>query len=131
MATNKNETPAIELDEVTKAAVEALVKSRVEEALKAKEAETKKEIIPEAKPGYDPRMEERVCVRLLYDGDKYKEPVFLQINGENCLVQRGVPVMIKRKFAILLEQSDDASKKAIRYEQKQSKELDAIKSYGI
>lgn len=35
----------------------------------------------------------------------YKEPVFLQINGENCRIERGVPVKIKRKFKNLLDQS--------------------------
>lgn len=35
----------------------------------------------------------------------YKEPVFLAINGENCRIERGVRVKIKRKFANLLDQS--------------------------
>ena len=33
-------------------------------------------------------------------------PVFVAVNGEGCLIKRGEPVRIKRKFARVLEQSD-------------------------
>ena len=51
------------------------------------------------------RMEEYVTISLLKDNGKYKDDVFVAVNGENCAVQRGVPVRIKRKFAIQLTQS--------------------------
>lgn len=50
-------------------------------------------------------LEEYVTVRLFKDKTKYKEDVLLSVNGENCLVQRGKDVRIKRKFALVLEQS--------------------------
>ena len=50
--------------------------------------------------------EEYVTVELFYDGDKYKDDVFVCVNGENCLIQRGKPVKIKRKFANILKASD-------------------------
>ena len=52
------------------------------------------------------RMEEYVPVRLFRDNDTYSRDVFVAVNGEGCLIKRGEDVMIKRKFADLLEQSD-------------------------
>ena len=52
------------------------------------------------------RMEEYVLVRLFRDNDKYSRDVFVAVNGEGCLIKRGEDVMIKRKFADVLEQSD-------------------------
>ena len=45
-------------------------------------------------------------VRLFKDNDRYKDDVFVAVNGEGCLIKRGETVMIKRKFAEVLEQSD-------------------------
>ena len=52
------------------------------------------------------RMEEYVPVRLFRDNDNYSRDVFVAVNGEGCLIKRGEDVMIKRKFADVLEQSD-------------------------
>ena len=42
----------------------------------------------------------------MFKGDgKYADDVFLAVNGENCVVKRGYPVKIKKKFALILEQS--------------------------
>lgn len=57
-------------------------------------------------------LEEYVTVELFKDSDRYREDVFLQIGNENCLIQRGVPVQIKRKFALLLEQTRRQEKAA-------------------
>ena len=51
-------------------------------------------------------MNELVEVRLFKDNNKYKDDVFVSVNGENCVIKRGIPVKIKRKFALLLETSD-------------------------
>lgn len=50
-------------------------------------------------------MEEYVEVRLFKDNNKYKDDVMVGVNGEFCLIQRGVPVKIKRKFAEVLDAS--------------------------
>ena len=50
--------------------------------------------------------EEYVEVRLFKDGGRYSRDVFVAVNGEGCLIKRGEPVRIKRKFARVLEQSD-------------------------
>lgn len=52
------------------------------------------------------RGEELVTIQLFKDNNKYKDDVFVQVNGENCLIQRGVPVQIKRKFAEALALSN-------------------------
>lgn len=50
-------------------------------------------------------MEEYVEVELFRDGGKYSNDVYVSVNGENCIVQRGVPVKIKRKFYEVIQQS--------------------------
>lgn len=50
--------------------------------------------------------DELVEVKLFKDNSKYKDDVFVSVNGDNCLIKRGERVKIKRKFAEVLEQSD-------------------------
>ena len=49
---------------------------------------------------------ELVEVKLFKDNNKYKDDVFVSVNGENCVIKRGIRVKIKRKFAELLDKSD-------------------------
>ena len=49
--------------------------------------------------------EELVTVQLFKDNDKYRDDLFVAVNGERILIQRGVPVQIKRKFAEVIEHS--------------------------
>ena len=51
-------------------------------------------------------LNEYVEIRLFKDSDKYKDDVFVAINGENCVIRRGVWTRIRRKFALLLDQSE-------------------------
>ena len=51
------------------------------------------------------RLDEYVEIELFRDGDRYKDDVFVAVGGENCLIKRGEPVRVKRKFALALEQS--------------------------
>ncbi len=53
----------------------------------------------------DDTMEQYVEVRLQKDNHRYKDDVFVAVNGETCLIQRGTPVRVKRKFALALENS--------------------------
>lgn len=50
--------------------------------------------------------EELVHVRLFRDNGKYKDDVFVAVNGERLQIKRGEDVYIKRKFADVLQQSD-------------------------
>ena len=51
-------------------------------------------------------LNELVEVKLFKDNNKYKDDVFVSVNGDNCYIKRGERVKIKRKFAEVLEQSD-------------------------
>ena len=51
-------------------------------------------------------LNEYVEVRLFKDNEKYKDDVYVAINGKNCLIRRGVWTRIRRKFALLLDQSE-------------------------
>lgn len=52
------------------------------------------------------RSEEYVEIKLFKDNDKYKDDVFVAVNGENCVIKRGERVRIKRKFAEVLDHSE-------------------------
>lgn len=58
---------------------------------------------------------EKVPVKLFKDNDKYKDDVFVCVNGRSIRIQRGKEVMIPRKFALVLEQSRDQSASAADY----------------
>ena len=52
------------------------------------------------------RGEELVEVKLFKDTGKYKDDVFVGCNGDNCYIQRGERVQIKRKYAEVLDNSE-------------------------
>lgn len=94
------------------AQVEAILEKAKEEARKIVEdarATTKGDLTEEQKAQRkkdEDYMNELVEVKLFKDNNKYKDDVFVSVNGENCVIKRGERVKIKRKFALVLEQSD-------------------------
>lgn len=50
-------------------------------------------------------LNEKVPIRLFKDNDRYKDDVYVCVNGERILIKRGENVEIPRKFALVLEQS--------------------------
>lgn len=52
--------------------------------------------------------EEYVKIELFKDGGRYKDDVFVGVNGDTCLIKRGEPVKIKRKFFEALKLSHEA-----------------------
>ena len=123
----ENATPAYEFDKYfaeKMAEAEEKIKSQMEEA-----AKTANEIIENAKAeaekivdgakqpselqgaeanimDTDAYLEERVSVKLFKDNGKYSQDVFVSVNGENCVIKRGKTVLVKRKFALALSQSE-------------------------
>lgn len=95
--------------EALKAELEALKKKSAEEvkALKKELAEEKKKSaevpVPDVMPVDDGN--ELVTIKLFKDNNKYKDDVFVGVNGETCLIRRGVAVQVKRKFADVLAES--------------------------
>ena len=60
----------------------------------------------EERAAHEAYMNEEVEVKLFKDNNKYKDPVFVGVNGETIAIERGVRVKIKRKFAEVLDNSD-------------------------
>ena len=51
-------------------------------------------------------LNEYVAIKLFRDNDRYKDDVYVAVNGHNCLIKRGEWVKVKRKFALVLDQSE-------------------------
>lgn len=107
------------------------VKAQIAEMLAAAQAEANR-IVAEAKQAvgskqvnsrmsaeelerYNAYMNEYVEIELFKDNGKYKDDVFVSVNGENCVIKRGEVVKIKRKFAQVLKQSQDQKKETAKY----------------
>ena len=116
MATKKE--PANEQEQMDKAVGTADAAREAEEIIAQARAEADK-ILADAKaaavaqaeaPAPSPapatsRDEELVPIRLFKDNERYKDDVFVAVNGERVRIRRGETVRIKRKFAQVLEQS--------------------------
>ena len=82
-------------------------------------------------PKYDPD-EEYVTVQLFKDGRQYKEDVYVSVNGENCVIKRGYPVQVKRKFALVLEQGQAQDLAAAEYaESRQREYTDQVQRFNL
>ena len=70
---------------------------------------------------------ETTIVTLFYDGDRYKDPVFVGINGKTWLVKRGEPVEVPVEVAAVLRhsvQQDGKTAQMIADLSKAAKELE-------
>ena len=77
-------------------------------------------------------LSEKVPVRLFKDNDKYKDDVFVCINGRSVLIQRGKAVEIERRFALVLEQSEaQDTKTADLIDAKSSEYANEAKAHGV
>ena len=88
--------------EDAKAEAEAIINNAKEQARAA--AGGKKVMSEEAKKA-EAYWNEEVEIQLFKDSGKYKDDVYVAVNGQNCLIQRGKPVRVKRKFAEVLRRS--------------------------
>ncbi len=98
------------------AKIDEMIAEKLAEAQKkadeiVKEAEEKAKAVLKGNESPDTsaanaELEEYVEVKLFKDNGKYKDDVFVGVNGENCVIRRGERVKIKKKFANVLEQSD-------------------------
>ena len=62
---------------------------------------------------------ELVEIRLFKDSKKYKDDVYVAVNGVGMLVPRGETVKIPRKYAIALANSEAQDRNATDYIEKQ------------
>ena len=111
MATEKTKAESINLADVAKQVEEMLAKAKAEAekivadakaSVSGELTEEQKKAVAERKAYWD----ELVEVKLFKDNNKYKDDVFVAVNGENCVIKRGERVQIKRKFADVLDKSD-------------------------
>lgn len=60
---------------------------------------------PEKAPAQEPEKEKEVRIHLFKDSHRYSAPVFVGVNGENYLIQRGVDVDVPEAVAEVLHNS--------------------------
>ena len=93
----------------------AALKAEYEARLAEKEAENallrgkknkEDEAARAAAKQYEDYLNEYISVKLFRDNDRYKDDVYVAVNGHNCVIKRGEWVKIKRKFALVLDQSE-------------------------
>ena len=93
--------------EAMRAAYEAEIAAlRDEKQAELRETSAKSEKFKKFLREQEAWLNEYVEVRLFKDNEKYKDDVYVAINGKNCVIRRGVWTRIRRKFALLLDQSE-------------------------
>ena len=94
--------------------IEAL-RAEYESRLAEKEAENARlrgeradacEAVKRAAEEYEKYLNEYINVKLFKDNDRYRDDVYVAVNGQNCIIKRGEWVRIKRKFALVLDASE-------------------------
>ena len=100
--TNYNET----ILALKKEYEEQLALKDAENALLKSQIESEKSKIAEEVKKQEEYLNEYVDIKLFRDSDRYTDDVFVAVNGENCVIKRGEWVKVKRKFALVLEQSE-------------------------
>ena len=71
-------------------------------------------------------LEEYIAIKLFKDNDRYKDDVYVAINGKNCVIKRGEWVKIKRKFALVLDQSEIQDTKAAQLMQAEQNRFEEV-----
>ena len=56
-------------------------------------------------------MDEKVDFYAIKDNHRYKSDIYVAVNGETCIIQRGKQVKIKRKFYEAIKNSMDQDAK--------------------
>lgn len=93
------------LEKAEKTAKEIIDKAYAEKAGKEKK---ENDALPDEVRKEIERGEEYVEVRLFKDNEKYSDDVYVAVGNQNCVVKRGVPVKIKRKFYNVIKASEES-----------------------
>lgn len=117
MADKKKEAEAVNLADV-QAQIDAMLAKAKEEAaqivadakasVNGEMTEEQKKKAEEEKAYYN----EEVEIELFKDNGKYKDDLFVAVNGVGCLIQRGKKVKVKRKYALAIENALKQNRKA-------------------
>ena len=70
---------------------------------------------------YEKYLNEYISVKLFKDNDRYRDDVYVAVNGQNCIIKRGEWVKIKRKFALVLDSSEIQDMKTAQFIEKEQK----------
>ena len=108
MAAKKTED--LNLADVQEMIAKMLAEAKAEAAKIVEEAKAAtnpvKGLSKEEMAKHQAEMDELVEVKLFKDTGKYKDDVFVGVNGETIAIKRGERVKIKRKFAEVLDHSE-------------------------
>jgi hypothetical protein len=108
----------------------AALKAEYEQKLAEKDAENallraeKKSAADKARATakeYESYLNEYISVKLFKDNDRYRDDVYVAVNGQNCIIKRGEWVKIKRKFALVLDASEIQDMKTAEFIEKEQK----------
>ena len=85
----------------------AVKKQEAAQAAQTEEAKTA------AAPEEGTEEQDTVVIRLFKDNQRYKTPVFVGVNGETYLIQRGVDVEVPKAVAEVLRHSEEMDGEAM------------------
>lgn len=124
------EEKALLLDEVKKEAekilseaeskAQEILKNAQESSVNTGDTENKASDLLEEEKAEIAKGEEYVEVTLFKDNDKYQDDVYVAVGDQNCLIKRGIPVKIKRKFYNVLTQSNEQDLRTAQLIEKES-----------
>ena len=72
---------------------------------------------------YEDYLNEYISVKLFKDNDRYKDDVYVAVNGQNCIIKRGEWVKIKRKFALVLDASEIQDMKTAEFIEREQRKF--------
>ena len=72
---------------------------------------------------YENYLNEYISVKLFKDNDRYKDDVYVAVNGQNCIIKRGEWVRIKRKFAMVLDASEIQDMKTAEFIEREQRKF--------
>ena len=102
-----------------KAEAEKIV-AEAKASVKGKKTDAQKKADEKEKEHYN----ELVEIELFKDNGKYKDDVFVAVNGVGCIIPRGVKVKVKRKYALAIEDSMKQDRKTSDFIELKVRELD-------
>jgi predicted AAA+ superfamily ATPase len=128
MAT-KNEKQEINLADVQAqiAAMLAEAKAEAQKIIDEAKSATGKSVsgmTAEELAAHKAKMNEEVEIKLFRDSNKYRDDVFVSVNGETIAIKRGERVRIKRKFAEVLDNSEHQDYETAQLIEKKSNEFE-------
>lgn len=106
--------------EEVEAKIAKMLKDAEEAAKKIAEGKVLNSGLSEDEKAEIAKNEEYVEVKLFRDNDKYKDDVYVAVGDQNCVVKRGIPVRIKRKFYLALCEADEQDFKTAQLMERES-----------